>query len=187
MKRSIIAFTCSGTSSWWKWPAPTVTPTSRSGLIARNRSASVLVAERRAEQQRRNGTERERARRPFQSLTLRITAAAIGSGTAAHQFGDPAGQLLVTGAHVLDPETTDLLAARALQLLGGGVEELHGLRQRVDRARVDENESARQRRVSRPELDRDHPAEAVPDDDRLLDRRPRHRTARGRRRSRGCR
>jgi hypothetical protein len=63
----------------------------------------------------------------------------------------------------------DLLAVRPVELLGEAAKELDGLRHRRDRPGIDEDERARQRRMTCAQLDPDHPAEAVPHHDRLLD------------------
>ena len=88
----------------------------------------------------------------------------------AHQVEDPVCEVIVSAAHVLDVQAPGVLAARSFQLLRERAVLLHGLRQRVDRARVDKNERGRHGRVSGGELDADHSAEAVADDDRPMDR-----------------
>ena len=142
-------------------------PTSKSGLIARNRTASDSH-QRRTKQQGRNGAERERAD-AVPSVDPADESGRDRHWDGAHEVSDPARQLFVTCSHVLDVEATDILARRAVQLLRERAKKLDGRRKRVDRARVDEDERAWQRRVARRELDRDHSAEAVPGDNRLLD------------------
>src|SRR5581483_4414395 len=79
-KRSIIAFTCSGTSSWWKWPAPNVTPYCRDGLSASSRDASLSPPG--SESRMSVGVvSRHRAPMPFQLRTPRSCASAVGRGT----------------------------------------------------------------------------------------------------------
>ena len=99
-KRSIIAFTCWGTSTWWKCPAPTVTPTSRSGLSRQHRVC--VRPELRAEQQHRNLAAREGIvpvrTHPVAPNDRRSDRLRDG----AHEVDDPARQLVGPCAHVMD-------------------------------------------------------------------------------------
>ena len=106
---------------------------------------------------------------PFQALISRITAVAIGNGTVhissviqRASSSSRAPMSSVQRRRTSSPPGPSSWSAR-------GVEEFDGLRERVDRPRVDEDERTWQRRIPCGELDGDHPAEAVPDHDRLLD------------------
>src|ERR1700755_1331383 len=77
-----------------------------------------------------------------------------------HEVDDPAGELLVARAHVVDVRAADRLAVRPLELLCEATEEPDGLGQRIDRPGVDEDEGARGRWRPATELDRGHPAKA---------------------------
>src|SRR4029079_10883951 len=86
-----------------------------------------------------------------------------------HHVGDQESQRRVAGAHVLDIAASYLLAVWAGQLLREGIEPPAHLRVPADRAWIDEDERSRQRRAATCQLDGDHPAKAVADDDRPLD------------------
>ena len=112
-------------------------------------------------------TGRTRGSVPGGHATNHVSRDRQRNGT--HQLDDPTREPFVSGSHIPNVGAPEILAAWAGEHLRERAEELDCLGERVDRPGIDENESARDRRVLSSELDGDHPAEAVTDYHRLGD------------------
>ena len=135
--------------------------------LAQPKSVGVFPELRSDERNRHQATGEEASAIPLAHATDDRSRDRLRDG--AHVIDDPARSLLVARTHVVDVFTANLLAVRPCKLLREAAKELDGLWERVDRPRIDEDERARKRRVSRGKVDGDHATEAVADDHGPLD------------------
>ena len=169
-KRSIIALTCSGTSSCLEMSSPTVMPTSRSGLLARKRKDVGTTGQGSSGATAPGTLQRASAPTPFQAVTPRTTALATGSETvhirSTIQFARSSSRLPMFWTYwrrtssPLGPSSCSANELYSFTVSGSGSIGPGSTRT-----------SARWHGgISGAELDEDHPAETVADDDRPADR-----------------